>query len=159
LAAGVETGIMKKTYLVFILTILNYGFIVSQTPVTAGKEKDVPQKITPPQVVLDKFTKTYPDITPGWKMDGKNFVASFVDPNTLKNVNIVYDKDGNVIRKETELENSSYPQSINDYYIKKYPGEKYKTWSSVDNTGTPTYYIKRATETIWFDKNGNFVKR
>jgi len=109
--------------------------------------------------VLDKFKQAYPDITPEWKMDGKNFVASFVDPNTLKGINIVYDKDGNVIRKETELENSSYPQSINDYYINKYPGEKYKTWSSVDNTGVSTYYIKRANETIWFDKGGIFVRK
>jgi len=148
-----------KVYLALALTLLSYSFILSQTPVTAGKEKNLPQKIDPPQIVLDKFKQAYPDITPEWKMDGKNFVASFVDPNTLKGINVVYDKDGNVIRKETELENSSYPQSINDYYIKKYPGEKYKTWSSVDNTGVSTYYIKRANETIWFDKGGNFVRK
>jgi hypothetical protein len=147
-----------KIYLVLTLTLLSYSFILSQTPVTAGREKDVSQKINPPKVVLDKFTQSYPDITPEWKMDGKNFVANFVDPNTLKGISIVYDKDGNVIRKETELENSSYPQSINDYYIKKYPGEKYKTWSSVDNSGANTYFIKRENETIWFDKDGNFVK-
>jgi hypothetical protein len=139
----------------FVLLLLSFTFFMqAQIPADAAKEKPLPEKITPPQKILEKFTKEYPGVTPSWRMDGQNFMAEFVDPLTLKGCSIVYDKDANVLRRENEMENSSYPQSINDYYIKKFPGEKFKTWSSLDTKGERSYFIKREKEIVWFDKEG-----
>ena len=141
-----------------LVLLLSFCSVQAQIPANAAKEREVPQKITPPQIILDKFTKEYPNITPSWRMDGQNFMAEFMDPMTMKGVAIVYDKEGNVVRRENEMENSSYPQSINDYYIKTYPGEKYKTWSSLDQKGVRSFFIKREKETVWFDKEGKPVQ-
>lgn len=137
---------------------LFFAFTASaQIPANAGKEKTIPAQVTPPQEITDKFNKEYPGIAANWRMDGKNFRAEFVDPNTFKGNCIVYDKDGNVIRRENEMENASYPSTINDYFIKHFPGEKFKTWTSLDPNGQKTYYIKRSGETVWFDKEGNYI--
>jgi hypothetical protein len=146
----------RTTTLLLFLT-LSVCMVSAQAPLTAGRERDVPQQINPPKVILDKFTKEYPRVTPSWRMDGQNFVAEFVDPVSLKGVSVVYDKEGNVVRKESEVENASYPQGINDYYIKKYPGEKFKTWSSLDDKGERRYFIRREKETVWFDQEGHVI--
>lgn len=146
-----------KSFLFFVLSLVVFATpTFPQKQAKKSVDSAVPQA-KPPQVVIDNFTKEYPDITPGWRVDGENFIADFVDPNTLKGVRIVYDKDGRVIRRENELENASYPQSINDYFIKKYPGEKYRTWTSQDNAGVKRYFIMRQDETIYFDQEGKPV--
>ena len=88
----------------------------------------------------------------------KNFRVSYIDPTTKLGRVIVYDKSGNVVRRENEVDNLVYPGSIKDYYNKNYPGESYQVWSSEDkNTGKPLYYSNGSTETIWFDKDGNMI--
>lgn len=146
---------MKKHYLALLLSLV-LAALPAQVPVNTGSSTSGNQT-QPPPAIVDKFTNEHPGITPAWHMDGKNFTAEYVDPNTFKGVSIVYDKDGNVIRRESEMENSSYPASINDYYIKKYPGEKFKTWRSLDDKGAQTYFIKRSSGTVWFDKDGNYI--
>jgi hypothetical protein len=148
---------MKKYYLLLLLSICILD-ITAQTPVTAGSPKEITTPVEPPSAIAEKFKNEFPGITPIWHIDGKNFVAEFVDPNTFKGISVVYDKDGNIIRRESELENSSYPSSINDYYIKKYPGEKFKTWRSADEKGQVTYYIKRQSGLVWFDKEGKYIE-
>ena len=146
-----------KNYLFFALlfSLLSSG---AQIPANAARDKSLPAKITPPPVIEEKFKNEFPAVTPSWKMDGQNFKAEYVDPVTFKGNTIVYDKEGNVIRRENEMENSSYPQGINDYYIKRFPGEKFKTWSSQDNTGERSYFIKRENEVVWFDKEGLYIE-
>src|SRR4051812_27760320 len=104
--------------ILFLLAYLPL-FCLAQAPATAGRAKDLTETVHPPQVVLDKFTREFPEVTPSWRMDGQNFKAEFMDPLTLKGTAIVYDKEGRVIRRENEVDNTSYPQSINDYFIKK----------------------------------------
>lgn len=129
-----------------------------QVSITAGQEKTLSPQVEPPPVVTEKFKNEHPAITPSWSADGKNFRADFVDPESFKGRSIVYDPEGKVIRRESEVENSSYPQSINDYYIKRFPGEKYKTWRSQDNSGSQTYYIRHGSDILWFDKEGKAIE-
>ncbi len=143
--------------LLFIALLICTMNSTAQIPVDAGQDKTIPAQVVPPQAIVDKFIKEYPGITPSWRMDGKNFQAEFVNPTTFKGNVIVYDKDGNVIRRENEMENASYPPNINTYFIKKYPGEKFKTWTTQNENGEETYYIKRNNEIVWFDKNGNYI--
>lgn len=145
---------MKTFYFLLLLTFMQMPGAYSQEKT---RKPEVGQNVTPPEVVREKFRNMYPDVTPVWKMDGQNYAAEFLNPETLKGMRLVFNKDGHVLRKESELD-SSYPQSINDYYIKKYPGEKYKIWSTVDETGQNTYFIQRGTETIRFDNRGQYVK-
>ena len=117
---------MKNLIIVFFAFCIN--IIASQTPAMVGG-------IEPPVIVKETFTKQHPEITPNWSNDDKNYKATFEDPKTAKQVIIVYDKKGEVIRKESELDNMNYPKSIHEYYTKNYPEEKYTTWSVQDHTG------------------------
>src|SRR3954471_2149892 len=147
---------MRK--ILFLFCVMALVQLDAQVPANAAEKKALPESITPPDNILEKFNKEYPGITASWRMDGQNFKAEFVDPNTLKGNSIVYDKAGNVVRRENEMENASYPESINQYYIKHFPGEKFKTWSSQDDKGERSYYIKRNSETVWFDKEGKYIE-
>ncbi len=147
-----------RAIILICLTAFCFYSATAQTPVTAVKDKTLTAEVVPPAEVKDKFIKEHPSVTPSWSMDGKNFKAEFVDPNTFKGNCIVYDAEGNVIRRENEMENASYPKSINDYFIKTYPGEKFKTWSSLDARGNRTFYIKRNNDQVWFDKDGKVIE-
>jgi hypothetical protein len=146
---------MKKALILFIFL---FSLLPAHSQQGQGAKSQAPRDVVPPATIIEKFNKEHPGMTPSWKADGTNFRADFVDPNTFKGCSILYDKDGNVIRRENEMENASYPQTINDYYIKHFPGEKFKTWTSLDNSGQKKYYIRRENEVVWFDKDGNYIR-
>jgi len=145
-------------YIYFL--ILSFLFLqqTAQTPLTAMKEKTLTAEVDPPAVVKENFKKEFPEVTPVWKMDGVNFRAEFVDAVSLKGRSVTYDPNGKVLRRESEMDNASYPQAINDYFIKKYPGEKFKTWTTTDAQGEKAYYIRREAGLVWFDKDGQPVE-
>jgi hypothetical protein len=155
-----EKPVMKKIYLLILISCSVFAVAQRTTsiPKKNNSETSSPREVKPPDVIVERFNKEHPGVTPTWRMDGKNYVADFVDANTLKGMTIVYDAEGKVIRRESEVENSSYPQVINDYYIKHYPGEKYRTWTSQDEKGERRYFIKRDRNTLWFDKEGKIVE-
>lgn len=146
---------MKKLF-VFCVLMLTLQFSFSQT---GGKQENPnldPAKV--PTAVVTKFTTDYPGVTAVWKADGENFKASFNDPISKLGRMIVYDKDGKVIRKESEVDESVYPKQIGEFYNKNYPGEKYQVWSSEDSeSGQMLYYSGRNMEIMWFDKDGTKV--
>lgn len=114
--------------------------------------------ITPPSTITNRFSTEYPNLTPTWQMDGTNYSAQYTDRTTNMGRIVVYDKNGNVIRTESEMGDDTYPQAIGDYYSKNYPSEKdYTIWSSDDGKGNTTYYSKRKSGTVWFDKNGKYM--
>lgn len=90
---------MKKILILF-------AFICMANFVNAQVKKPVTTKDTAivPVLVQEKFTKAYPAITPAWSVDGKNYKAFYTDPKTNMSQLIVYDKDGNVLRRENELD-------------------------------------------------------
>lgn len=111
-----------------------------------------------PAVVIQNFTTQFPTVTAAWRMEGKNYRARFVDPQNKLGRAIVYDKEGNVIRTENEVDKAGYPSAIGDYYSDNYPGETYQVWYTDEKTGAKTlYFTNRNDETIWFDKEGKIV--
>jgi len=146
--------LMKTLYSFFIFCLL-LNVLSAQSPAYEGGKE--PVAFQPSKKVLDKFKSEYPQITPTWKVEQNYYVADFSDTNSFKGITIVYDKNANVVRRESEMENSTYPQNINTYFVKNYPGEKFKTWKSIDDKGNHSYCIKRESEVLWFDNSGNYM--
>lgn len=111
-----------------------------------------------PNNVSQQFTKDYPNSNADWVVDGdNNYMAEFKKPTTKGATIVVYDRDGRLVRTESELAENSYPKEIDNYYSKQFPNTKYKVWSSKDARGTTTYYIKQNGDVHWFDKDGKYT--
>ncbi|PBQ33546.1 hypothetical protein CNR22_17780 [Sphingobacteriaceae bacterium] len=145
---------MKTLYSLFIFFLM-LNVLSAQSPAYEGGKEPVAYQ--PSKEVLDKFKSDYPQVTATWKIEKNYYVADFADTATFKGISIVYDKNANVVRRELEVENSSYPQNINTYFVKNYPGEKFRTWKSTDDKGSQTYCIKRPDGPLWFDAQGNYL--
>jgi hypothetical protein len=144
---------MKNFYLLLLLSVCLAGLLRAQIPANEGGR--VADQL--PTFIEEKFKKEYPNITPTWHVDEKLYIAEFTDTNVFKGMRIAYDRNGRVVRRESEMENASYPASINDYYVKNYPGEKFKTWRSRDAKGIQRYCIKRDSDVLWFDNEGKYI--
>lgn len=107
-----------------------------------------------PDAISTRFNNDYPNLQPTWTMDGSNYRADYSDGSV--NRSVIYDPQGKVMSREEQLNTNAYPTTIGDYYTKNYPSEKYNVWSSTDANGEMTYYTKRNSETIWFDKSGKY---
>ena len=114
--------------------------------------------ITPPSSVSDKFSKENPNTNATWHMDGDNYSAEYMNNSTSLGKNVVYDRNGNVIRTDNEMspDGLNYPASIGDYHSKNFPNEGYRVWSTDDGKGNKWFYTKRKNGTIWFDKDGKY---
>jgi hypothetical protein len=112
-----------------------------------------------PDNVRAKFTNQNPTATPTWKTEGQNYSAWYTDPQTNMQRVTVYDKDGRVVRSESEMDVKNYPAAISGYYNQNYPNEKdYKVWQTYDPAaGDTVYYTKTRGKTMWFDKEGKFT--
>jgi len=130
------------------------------TVVSAQKSKNIPLGVVvenPPKAVKDKFAKAHPKINNGtWEMELANYLVDYTD-STNTEYNIVYDKEGNIIRTDKVLDETAYPKPVIDYQAKHYTGETYEVWYSVDSKGNRTYYTKHKLGTSRFDQNGNYV--
>ncbi|MDF2449943.1 MAG: hypothetical protein K0R26_2447 [Bacteroidota bacterium] len=114
--------------------------------------------VTPPSSVSDKFSSEYPGMDVKWSKDGENYSGEYMDNSTNMGRNVVYDKDGNIIRTDNEMspDGLNYPSTIGDYHNKNFPNEGYKVWQTDDGKGNKWFYTKRKNGTIWFDKDGNY---
>ncbi|MCW3076753.1 MAG: hypothetical protein JWO32_1362 [Bacteroidetes bacterium] len=114
--------------------------------------------VAPPEIVLGKFNTDNPGKNNViWKAEGNNYWVTYTDPKTnMVNV-IVYDKDGKVIRKESEVDKLVYPSGISEYYTKQYPKEKYKVWQTDNDEGKTHYFINRKGKMFWFDQSGKSI--
>jgi hypothetical protein len=110
-----------------------------------------------PLVILDHFARNYPDATPFWSMEGKQYIVMFIDPQTALRRIIMYDKHGTILRSENEIDTTLCPESIKRYYAKNYPHESFDIWAFEDIKLGKKYYMKRRSKEIWFDKDGNFI--
>jgi hypothetical protein len=100
---------MKK-----LIILLSLGLTVSmsaqKTSVTAKEQTSV-QKTEVPSLVLNNFTKEFPTAEATWTRDGENFKAEFINIETRVPQVIVYDKEGAVVRRESQLDNIPQPES------------------------------------------------
>lgn len=114
------------------------------------------QSIDPPQAVITKFGTDFPGMNAQWEMHGNNYTAQYTDSKTNMGRRVVYDRNGNVLSTDAQLDKSMHPSSITDYYKKNYPNDNYDIWSSEDGNGNVTYYSKRGDNVLLFDKHGKY---
>jgi hypothetical protein len=136
----------------FILSLMFVGccFSQAQTGQSGSAETKDPAEV--PSLVKDNFTREQPGDAGSWSKDGDNYRVEFVDKESRRGHVIIYDRNGNVVRRDSEVE--SVPGPINDYYNKNYPGESFRTWSAQDPKGEKYYYSNRQSEVLRFDKEG-----
>jgi hypothetical protein len=125
---------------------------------SGSEEAESWNTVTPPSTVSDKFNSEYPGMDVKWRMDGDNYSGEYYDNSTSLGKNVVYDKNGNIIRSDNELtaDGLNYPSSIGEYHSKNFPNEGYKVWQTDDGKGNKWFYTKRKNGTIWFDKDGKY---
>ena len=111
-----------------------------------------------PSAILNKFKAEYPDETPMWNMDKKNYRASFIDSKMKNGHAVAYDKNGVVVYREEQLAKGDYPSGIDTYFVANYPQDKYGVWSSMDRSGKRRYFSKHSKGILWFDENGKYVE-
>lgn len=117
-------------------------------------------KASPPEKVITKFNEDFPgNSNVNWKAEGENYQVTYTDPKTNMDNRIVYDREGNIIRKENEVDKLTYPSDIADYYSKKHPKEKYKVFQTEREEGKTSYYINRKGKIEWFDQSGKRLRK
>lgn len=110
-----------------------------------------------PKSINEKFASEHPGVKAVWYKNGETYEASYSDSDTKLNHYIVYDKTGNILSRETELDYREYPVSINQYYSRRFPDEKYRIIQCEASNGEKYYYSKRKNEIIKFDTSGNYI--
>ncbi|MBA3665719.1 MAG: hypothetical protein H0W61_16170 [Bacteroidetes bacterium] len=151
--------------LILITGLLNAQSVTPTSTITPGggidKTLAAPTdrtSVAPPEHITTRFNNEYPGKNSvSWKVEGNNYWVTYTDPKTnMVNV-IVYDKEGKIIRKESEADKNTYPSDIGDFYSKQYPKEKYKVWQTEKEPGKTYYFITRKGKLIWFDQTGKNI--
>jgi hypothetical protein len=157
---------MEKKIFVYILIICRLHTVAQSTSTIVpggGMPPAAPTDRTgtvPPENIQQSFEATFPKSTSvAWKVEGNNFRVNFTDPETKLEHVIVYDKEGNVIRREDETDKLTYPSRIAEYYSGKYPKESFRVWQTEREPGMINYFIIRKGKIIWFDQTGAFIPR
>jgi len=148
---------MKKTLLIAVAAFC-FNVLTAQTNTnTTPNSNSMNNGVQVPNNVSNSFGTAYPNTTPTWTMDGTTYRANYMNGSSSRSA--IYDKNGTLLSREEQMMDGTYPSVITDYYKKNYPTEKYQVWSSTDASGNKTYYTNRNSETIWFDKDGNYKSR
>ena len=111
-----------------------------------------------PLPILDHFARNYPGVTPHWGMQGRHYVAVYIDPEKALRHMVIYDKHGTILRREDELHLEDCPIGLQAYYFKNYPNEELRVWS-YEEAGDVKYYFRHRSRTLWFDKDGNHIRK
>lgn len=150
-----------KTILHILFILLGMRVAVAQTNTNKNAISPSTQNpnsgINTPLIVTTKFNTEHPNTTALWQRDGDNYAAEYRDIKNNSTMIITYDAYGNLVRTETEVDKTGYPENINEYYKENYPTENFKVWSCEDEHGGLSYYSKRTFGTLLFDKNGYFL--
>jgi hypothetical protein len=112
-----------------------------------------------PLIILEHFARNFPDAIPYWSTEGKNYKVRYVDTETMHAHKIIYDRHGMVLRSENEVDLEQCPARLRRYYFSKYPNENIKVWLYEENSGDRRYYFKRRSKIVWFDEEGNILKK
>jgi len=114
------------------------------------KENDVPTS------VVDKFKKDYPDRTDvKWEKKGSNYEALYKNPNEY--LEVQYDKDGNVIQSEHQIEIAALPKEVKGYTASNFPGKNIsEAYLITDKDGNDTYECIIEEKTYVFDSDGKY---
>lgn len=152
---------MRKTILAALLAF-GMNVITAQTNTATGSNTNTSSgnqsnEIKVPQQIASKFSTDYPNMNATWGRDGDNYTATYSDQGSNSGRKITYDKNGDLMYNDMEMNGTNYPTGIDEYYMTNFPNEKYTIWSSDDGKGNMSYYSKsKDGKTNWFDKDGKF---
>jgi hypothetical protein len=138
---------MKKLMAIAVLSAFTCAAAVAQTP-----------------ALKEKFKKDNPNaMNTVWKAEKDNSYRVTYSDNKTEYAT-VYDKDGNVIMRQTVVKDKSIPSGITEYYTKRTTGTNdyspsYTVWQSTDKNGNVSYYSEYKGKQTWFDKDGKVVTR
>jgi hypothetical protein len=139
---------MKKSVIVIALIMVSLVSFAQKT-----KEQNVPQIVK--NTLLQKFPKAK-EIK--WDKEGKNFEASF-DLNNVDN-SVLFSQEGKIVETETEIKVSQLPKNALQYLKDNYKNQKVKEVAKiVTEKGTLLYEAEIKGKDLFFDENGNFIKR
>ncbi|MEO6305023.1 MAG: hypothetical protein ABIP51_17810 [Bacteroidia bacterium] len=141
-----------------LLLLLAFGMnSITAQPINYSSKTNKTLLTKAPKAVSTKFAAEYPGIKPVWKMADNNYEATYTDPDTKLNNFVLYDKEGGVIKKETELNYTDYPVKINQYYSQRFPEEKIHILKCEAPNGENYYFAKHKDRIIKFDTDGNYM--
>jgi len=112
-----------------------------------------------PDMVKEKFKKDNPNaMSTVWKNEKDNTYRVTYSENKAERA-IIYDKDGNIVSKQTVVKDASIPTGITEYYSKRATNSKeyapnYTVWQTTDMKGNVTYYSESSGRYAYFDKDG-----
>jgi hypothetical protein len=140
---------MKKIILLAAIAISTVGCAQSK------EKKEVPK------VVTEAFAKEYPNTKVAWDIEDDGFEAEF--KLNGKDASADYDKNGNKLATEIEVNESELPSSVLTYLKTNYPKNKIKeTAKIIDSKNVVTYEaeikIDGKNSDLLFDANGSFLK-
>ena len=113
--------------------------------------------ITAPIIVGSNFDKDYPNEVAIWHMDGVNYKAWYIDSQTKLRRSVIYDKNGNLVRIDNELEYNEVPVGIINYYSANTNKDNYHVWESLTEKGDKVFISKMDGKTDYFDKDAKHL--
>ena len=139
---------MKKSVIMITFIMVSLVSFAQKT-----KEQNVPLVVK--KALLQKFPKAK-EIK--WDKEGKNFEASF-DLNNVDN-SVLFSQDGKIVETEIEIKVSQLPKNALQYLNDNYKNQKVKEAAKiVTEKGNVIYEAEIKGKDLFFDENGNFIKR
>ena len=136
--------------------ILLAGIAISSASCAQSKENKVV-----PKVVSEAFAKEYPNTKVEWDIEDDGFEAEFKLNGTDASAD--YDKNGNKLAIEIEVNESELPTSVLTYIKTNYPNQKIKESAKItDSKNVVTYEaeikIDGKKSDLIFDTNGKLIE-
>lgn len=137
-----------KTIVMMMASML----IVSCANAQKIKEAEVPT------AVKEGFKKHFASVkAEGWEKEGANFEAEF-DLNKVE-TSALFDPNGNLLETESEIAVAALPNTVTEYLVKNYKGEKVKEAAKItEANGKVKYEAEIKGKDILFDESGNLLK-
>ncbi|MBA2422564.1 MAG: PepSY-like domain-containing protein [Chitinophagales bacterium] len=113
-----------------------------------------------PENIESHFKSAYKKAgTVEWQQSGSNYKVMFTDENNLHHT-VLYDREGQVIGKESEMDEQTVPKTIREYFVNNFPAaETYRVWRIEDETGKISFYSPVKDAVVFFKEDGTFDRR
>jgi len=145
---------MKITILLFIVSALLFSCNGPTREKQESKDQTNPSET--------HFKSQYPDAKDvEWETEGEYSEVDF-EQNGLE-VSVLYDKDGNVVETETEIDINLIPESVQVYITENYPNFEIEEVEKVESDKGVFFEVAIANDNdeeidLLFDASGNFIE-